>query len=92
MKQSLFGGMVDVKPAYLCEMYQELTGDSASSETENHINEPLMGKTGKRLMLLLIFNITTKGSQLNMINFGRHMKPTPTATWRQQVTIEDMTV
>ena len=33
--------MVDVKPAYLCEMYRKLTGDSsaACSETENHINE-----------------------------------------------------
>ena len=42
MKQkfdSLFGRMV--KPAYLCEMYQEITGDCsvASSKTESHIND-----------------------------------------------------
>ena len=38
---SLFGRMVDVKPAYLREMYRELTGDSsaASSETESHVSE-----------------------------------------------------
>ena len=38
---SLFGRMANVKPAYLREMYHELTGDSsaASSEIESHINE-----------------------------------------------------
>ena len=38
---SLFGRMVNVKPAYLREMYRELTGDCSvtSSETESHINE-----------------------------------------------------
>jgi len=38
---SLFSRMVNVKPAYLREMYHELTGDSfaASSEIESHVNE-----------------------------------------------------
>ena len=38
---SLFGRMGNVKPAYLREIYHELTGDSsaASSEIECHVNE-----------------------------------------------------
>ena len=38
---SLFGRMANVQPAYLREIYHELTGDcsAASSETESHVNE-----------------------------------------------------
>ena len=87
---SLFGRMDNVKPAYLREIYHELTGDSsaASSEIECHVNERV-----KQALELEDPDLVVDLRQHNIASirsFEKHVKVIFKGILKQQLIIGDM--
>ena len=85
--------MANIKPAYLREIYHELTGDSsaASSEIECHVNECV--KQALELEdpdLVVDLRQHNKGHSSKYTQFGKHVKVVFKGILKQQLMIGDM--